>query len=252
MYLEQVPILVLEKLVLDHLDFSSIKSLRVTNIYFRDLIDNIVINELVLPHSNDMYPLIRRPVLKLTINFPFDQNVRQTNERLTELVHEISKFNVAKTGDLKFVLTSTSNVIWPDITRLYYHYLFVSILEKLEHNYIRNLEIQLDFLCDKCRSFLEKLPEFLIFSKLEKLKVVCINYNTSPTVGLYVHFLKMIFRFRPLKIFQLENIPSDIIDDLKEWFLPGNMYFSQIRKFAFHPKLPFNRLLFHFDILDGS
>ena len=140
-------------------------------------------------------------------------------------------------------------MIWPDVTRIYYHFLLILILEsKLQHNSIKRLEIQLDFLCDQCRSFLEKLPGLLIFATLEKLKVNCINYNDTPTVGLYVHFLKMIFNFAPLKCFELSNIPLPIYEELKAWFMPGNMYFSQIRQFKFFTNpLSRNCLLFKFD-----
>merc|ERR1719186_454419 len=81
----------------------------------------------------------------------------KTNETLTEFVGELRQFNVAKTGELKIVLSSQNDVIWPDVTRIYYHFLLILILEsKLQHNSIKRLEIQLDFLCDQCRSFFGK------------------------------------------------------------------------------------------------
>lgn len=247
--LDDLPLLVLE-LIVHFSDYNEHIALMNTNSFFCKLIEDLVIEEVVLPNNRIAEFNLRKPVLRLTVNLPFDSdNVGKTNETLTDFVGELRQFNIAKTGDLKIVLSSLNDVIWPDVTRIYYHFLLILILEsKLQHNSIKRLEIQLDFLCDQCRSFLEKLPGLLIFSSLEKLKVNCINYNDTPTVGLYVHFLKMIFNFAPLKCFELTNIPPSIYEELKAWFMPGNMYFSQIRQFVFFTKPETNNcLLFNFD-----
>jgi len=246
--LEELPSLVLE-LIVKCLEYSELVALMNTNSFFYKFIDELVNNEVLLPANIPEIPrqVLRKPVLRLAIYLPFDaDNVGKTNETLSEFVGELKQFNISKTGDLKILLKSKNDVFWPDVTRLYYHFLIISVLEsKLQHNSIKRLEIQLDFLCDQCRSFLEKLPGLMIFSSLEKLKVNCINYNDTPTVGLYVHFLKMIFKFAPLKYFELTNIPPSVYEELKAWFMPGNMYFTQIRQFTFFTKPPIgNCLLF--------
>jgi len=238
-YLDDLPLLVLEKIV-KYLNFSELTSLMKTSSFFFKVVDDLVNAEVEFPPkiSEISSHILKKPVLKLYINFPFDaENVSKTNEALTSFGSELNKFNLSKTGDLRIVLSSENNVMWPDVARIYYHFLLILILEsQLQHNSIKKLEIQLDFLCDQCRSFLEKLPALTIFSSMEKLTVNCINYNDTPTVGLYVHFLKMIFHFAPLVYFEIDNIPSSIFEELKAWFLPGNMYFSQIRPFTFYIK----------------
>eukprot|EP00092_Neocalanus_flemingeri_P036574 GFUD01039821.1.p1 GENE.GFUD01039821.1~~GFUD01039821.1.p1 ORF type:complete len:261 (-),score=38.94 GFUD01039821.1:46-828(-) len=250
--LDDLPLLVLE-IIVHFLDYSELVALMRTNTFFLGLIEDLVWEEAVLPANISEIPpgVLKKPVLRLSINLPFDaDNVGKTNETLTEFASELKQFNISKTGELKVVLSSQNDVIWPDVTRIYYHFLLILILEsKLKHNSIKRLEIQLDFLCDQCRSFLEKLPGLLIFNTLEKLRVNCINYNDTPTVGLYVHFLKMIFNFAPLKYFELTNIPLSIFEELKAWFLPGNMYFSQIRSFKFFTKPSIRNCLFF--IFDG-
>ena len=246
--LAELPLLVLEKIV-KFLDYSGHVALMQTSSFFLDIVEEMVIKEVVLPNNRIAQFNLTKPVLRLTVNLPFDANVMKTNEILTDFAGELSQFNVNKTGDLRILLSSQNDEIWPDVTRIYYHFLLTLILDsKLQHNSIKNLEIQLDFLCDMCRSFLQKIPDLHIFSCLENLKVNCINYNNTPTVGLYVHFLKMIFNFRTLKTFELSNIPLPIYEDLKGWFMPGNMYFSQIRPFLFFTKpLLKNCLLFELD-----
>jgi len=247
--LEDLPLLVLE-LIVKFLDYSGYIALMETNSYFREIVEDLVIEEVVLPNNRIAQFNLSKPVLRLTINLPFDSNVQKTNETLTDFAGELQQFNVSKSGDLRIKLCSQNNdEVWPEISRIYYHFLLTLILDsRLQHNSIKNLEIQLDFLCDMCRSFLQKIPDLHIFASLVKLKVNCINYNNTPTVGLYVHFLKMIFNFAPLRTFELANIPLSIFEDLKAWFMPGNMYFSQIRKFVFYTKPSVkNCLLFHFD-----
>jgi len=234
--LAELPILVIE-LIVKFLDFNGHIALMQTNSFFRDIIEEMVIKDVVLPNNRIAQFNTSKPVLRLTVNLPFDSNVVKTNEILTDFAGQLSQFNIQKTGDLRIMLSSQNNEIWPDVTRIYYHFLLTLILDsKLQHNSIKNLEIQLDFLCDMCRSFLQKIPDLHIFSSLEHLKVNCINYNNTPTVGLYVHFLKMIFNFESLRTFELSNIPLPIYEDLKGWFMPGNMYFSQIRPFIFYTK----------------
>jgi len=234
--LAELPILVIE-LIVKFLDFSGHIALMQTNSFFRDIIEEMVIKDVVLPNNRIAQFNTSKPVLRLTVNLPFDSNVVKTNEILTDFAGQLSQFNIQKTGDLRIMLSSQNDEIWPDVTRIYYHFLLTLILDsKLQHNSIKNLEIQLDFLCDMCRSFLQKIPDLHIFSSLEHLKVNCINYNNTPTVGLYVHFLKMIFNFESLRTFELSNIPLPIYEDLKGWFMPGNMYFSQIRPFIFYTK----------------
>jgi len=249
--LEDLPSLVLE-LIVEFLDYSELIALMSTNSFFYNFIDELVNSEVFLPANipEISHQVLRKPVLRLAIYFTFDaENVGRTNETLSEFVGELKQFNISKTGDLKILLASKNDVIRPDVSRLYYHFLIIHVLEsQLKHNSIKRLEIQLDFLCDQCRSFLEKLPGLLIFSTLEKLKVNCINYNDTPTVGLYVHFLKMIFKFPPLKYFELTNIPSSVYEELKAWFMPGTMYFNQIRHFTFFTKPSIrNCLLFKFE-----
>eukprot|EP00090_Calanus_glacialis_P018231 TRINITY_DN2829_c0_g2_i1.p1 TRINITY_DN2829_c0_g2~~TRINITY_DN2829_c0_g2_i1.p1 ORF type:complete len:259 (-),score=49.68 TRINITY_DN2829_c0_g2_i1:55-831(-) len=246
--LEDLPVLVLE-LIVTFLDYSGHIALLQTNSYFKKLVEGLVIKEVVLPNNRICQFNLRKPVMRLIVNMPFDSNnVMKTNETLTDFAGELCQFNVVKTGDLTIKLSSDNDATWPAVTRIYYHLLMILILEsKLKPNSIKRLEIQLDFLCDQCRKFLEKLPGILIFTSLERLKVNCINYNDTPTVGLYVHFLKMIFNFAPLKSFELSNIPESIYEELKAWFMPGNMYFSQIRQFEFYTKpLTGNCLLFLF------
>jgi len=242
--LSELPLLVLEKIV-KCCDYSGHVALMQTSSYFREIVESLVISEVVLPNNRIAQFNLAKPVLRLIVNLPFDANVMKTNEVLTDFAGELSLFNVMKTGDLRIMLTSQGEQIWPDVSRIYYHFLLTLILDsKLQHNSIKNLEIQLDFLCEMCRSFLQKIPDLHIFASLENFKVNCINYNNTPTVGLYVHFLKMIFNFSSLKTFELSNIPVAIFEELKAWFLPGNLYFSQIRRFVFYTKPLLNNCIF--------
>ena len=141
--LAELPLLVLEKIV-KFLDYSGHVALMKTNSFFLDIVEELVIKEVVLPNNRIAQFNLGKPVLRLTVNLPFDANVMKTNEILTDFAGELSQFNVHKTGDLRILLSSQNDEIWPDVTRIYYHFLLTLILDsKLQHNSIKNLEIQL-------------------------------------------------------------------------------------------------------------
>ena len=113
---------------------------------------------------------------------------------------------------------------------------------------VQNLEIQVDFLCEQCRALIEKLATIKAFSALHQLKIIIVNFDDTTTVGLYVHYLKFIFKNPSLKYFELGSIPDFIFSELKLWFLPDNIYFSQIRSFTMFTRNDNpNSLLFRFN-----
>lgn len=244
MYLEDLPILALE-LIVNYLDYSGSKALMETNSFFKNLVMDKVITELELPTTVNFNNFnFKKPVLKLTAKLSFQPlDVHQMNNTISTFARDLDRYNLSITGDLKIVLETKGNEMWPDVSRVYYHLMLIMILEsKLQ--LIRKLEIELDFLCDKCKSFLKKLPDLTIFSTLETLIVNCINYNDTPTVGLYIYFIKMMFTLSNLKYLTIANIPISLFDEIFVWFLPENQYFSQIRRFAVSKKSKFNYCLF--------
>ena len=113
---------------------------------------------------------------------------------------------------------------------------------------IQSLEIQIDFLCEQCRTLIEKLSTIKAFSALHQLKIMIVNFDDTTTVGLYVHYLKLIFKNPSLNYFELGSIPDFIFSELKLWFLPDNIYFSQIRPFTMYTRSDRpNSLLFKFN-----
>ena len=114
-----------------------------------------------------------------------------------------------------------------------------------EKSRYKRLELQVDFLCLNSRCFLETLSER--FSELEYFKLQIVNFHDGQTVGLFIHYIKMIFRIASLEYFEISSIPINIFEELKLWFIPGNIYFCNIRPFLMllKPKSP-NCMLFKF------
>ena len=131
--------------------------------------------------------------------------------------------------------------------RTFYHNLFIDVLLLIETSRLKRLELQIDFLCQASRNFLETLDASNNFSLLEYLKVQIVNFHDGQTVGLYVHYIKMIFKIPSLQYFEISRIPINIFEELKLWFMPGNIYFGKIRSFTLFikPKCP-NCMLFVF------
>ena len=131
--------------------------------------------------------------------------------------------------------------------RTFYHNLFVDVQMLTENSRYKSLELQVDFLCQASRHFLETLDYCDSFSELENFKIHIVNFHDGQTVGLYVHYIKMIFKISSLKYFEISSIPFSIFEELKLWFVPGNIYFCKIRPFSIFlkPKSP-NCMLFVF------
>ena len=133
--------------------------------------------------------------------------------------------------------------------RTFYYKLFTKALTLTEpsSSKYRRLELQIDFLCQASRHFLETLDSRDSFSGLDYIKVHIVNFHDAQTVGLYVHYIKMIFRIPSLHYFEITSIPINIFEELKLWFIPGNIYFSKIRSFTMFlkPKTQ-NCMLFKF------
>ena len=134
-----------------------------------------------------------------------------------------------------------------NVHRTFYHNLFNDVLLLMEKSRYKRLELQVDFLCQASRHFLETLDASNSFSLLEYLKVHIVNFHDGQTVGLYVHYIKMIFKISTLQYFEISRIPINIFEELKLWFMPGNIYFCKIRSFSLllKPKCP-NCMLFVF------
>merc|ERR1712241_157518 len=98
-----------------------------------------------------------------------------------------------------------------------------------EKSRYKRLELQVDFLCLNSRCFLETLSER--FTGLEYFKLNIVNFHDGQTVGLFIHYIKMIFRISSLEYFEISSIPNNIFEELKLWFIPGNIYFCNIRPF---------------------
>ena len=133
------------------------------------------------------------------------------------------------------------------IYRIYYHALFLLLSTCLRYTY-RRLEIQVDFFCQSCRSFLENVSAGDdIVNGLTYLKVHVVNFHDGHTIGLYVHCIKLIFRMSTIQFFEIASIPSQVFEELKLWFIPDNIYFSKIRPFAMflNQNIP-NCMLFKF------
>ena len=249
MSIEEFPLLVLER-ILTFLKFSDLNSLSSVSTLFNKLVKDEVREEITFPLRQTEFSQRERkkPILRLSVIVPFDPlNLNQTNENLVGYVNQLEDFNTSKVGELRVLLDSQTDFVWPDVFRIYYHFLLLMILDsKIQLCDIKTLEVQVDFLCDQCRGLLEKIPSILPFSGLTKLKVRCISYNDIPTVGLYVHFFKMIFKFASLEWFEIRDIPDLIFPELKLWFLPDNIYFSQLREFTIFTHHTASRLLFRF------
>merc|ERR1712059_58387 len=190
--------------------------------------------------------LQKKPILKVSFELPFDgANVGQINDDLSCFKTEIMQLNTSKTGDLKLTIRNDKDgETWPNVSSIYYH---LMVLESpLGRKVIRRLELQVDFMCTKCRSFLAKMDDLTMFSRLEHFKVNCVNHRLMHTVGLYVHILKSIFRLPFLVSLEVSDIPETIMEELKVWFSPGNVYFAQIRNFSFVCSQE-NSLIFSFD-----
>ena len=130
--------------------------------------------------------------------------------------------------------------------RIYYHILLLMLMDRnnVQNPSVKKLEIQVDFLCSSCKMFLQQLSATPQYSGLRYFKLNVVNFNDMSTVGLYVHYLRLIFCIPSLEYFEMGSIPNLIFEELKMWFLPDNIYFSQIRSFTMFTKG--NNLLFKF------
>jgi len=240
--LEQLPSIVQHQII-DYLPYDALLALRLVSRHFRGRVEDQVIEQLRLPQEDANISVIsrlrRRPVLDLSVILRLADNAASdVDDRLGTLNIQLDKFNLSKVGALAVKIEPNNNhlIAWDTDSRIY-HTLSTAVFEsKLKNCDIKSLEIQTDFLCPQCRSFLTQISAVPAFYGLRNLIINLVNFNMSSTVGLYVHLFKVIFNIPSLESFEIRNIDSVIFGELKHWFQPNNIYFSRIRPFVFFIK----------------
>ena len=255
--LEQLPSLVLHQII-SYLPYEALLALRDSCRFFLERVEDQVLEDLCLPlQSRNLSVITRvksRPVLDLSVILRLRESEKcYVDSELETLRSQLNSLNLTKVGaltvkiepeedcriswDYHARLENSSLVVYSTfcLFRIYDSLLKTALESDLKTCNVQSLEIQTDFLCAECRSFLTQLSNIPTFSRLKHL-IINLHFNFSSTVGLYVHLIKLIFKIQSLESFEIRNIDPAIFDELRLWFRPEKKYFSRIRTFQVFTK----------------
>lgn len=239
--LEQLPSLVLHQII-SYLPYEALLALRESCRFFLERVEDQVLEDLCLPlQSRNLSVITRvksRPVLDLSVILRLRESEKcYVDSELETLRSQLNSLNLTKVGALtvKIEPEEDCRISWDYHARIYDSLLKTALESDLKTCSVQSLEIQTDFLCAECRSFLTQLSNIPTFSRLKHL-IINLHFNFSSTVGLYVHLIKLIFKIQSLESFEIRNIDPAIFDELRLWFRPEKKYFSRIRTFQVFTK----------------